>query len=128
MAEACVGCRHADSPYRGQWPAMLDRAAACHSRRVLLLGLYLAHEVLAAPSRCRCRGGAGRRAGTAGGTWAADKLPRRHEEPQDALGERMQLHGLIQDSVRGSAQYAFYAALRKIWYYTEKVWPEGASA
>ena len=109
---------------RGQWPAMLDRAAACDSRRVLLLGLYLAHEVLAAPlpdavaAEVQADGRVQRV-----GRWAADKLPRRREEPQDALLDRMQQHGLIQDSVRGSAQYAFYAALRKIWYYTEQVWP-----
>ena len=76
---------------RGHWPVMLNRAAASHSRRVLLLGLYLAHEVLAAslPDAVAAEVQADGRVQRVG-KWAARKLPRRHEEPQDALGERIQ--------------------------------------
>lgn len=115
--------------FEGQWPALLDRAAACHSRRVLLLGLYLAHEVLAAPlpDAVAAKVHAERRVQQVG-RWAARKLCHRHEKPQDTLAERIQLQGLIQDSARGSVQYAFYAALRKMWHYTEKLWPVRAPA
>ena len=114
----------AAQPVNGHWDEVLQRATDANSRRVLILGLYMAHEVLDAPlpppvvatiaSDWRVQ---------RIGAWAVEKLPRRREEPDDSLRERIALHGLIQDSPLGSAQYAFYAALRKVWYYTEQVWP-----
>lgn len=118
----------AAQPVNGHWDEVLQRATDANSRRVLLLGLYMAHEVLDAPlpppvvatiaSDWRVQ---------RVGAWAVEKLPRRREEPDDSLRERIALHGLIQDSPLGSAQYAFYAALRKVWYYAEQVWPTPSS-
>ena len=70
------------------------------------------------PRRCRPTGGC---SAWDAGRWTNSPAAGRSHRMRCC--DRMQLHGLIQDSVRGSAQYAFYAALRKLWYYTEQVWP-----
>jgi hypothetical protein len=106
----------------GRWSELFDRVERLGAERTLLLGLYLAREVLdvSLPDEAERRI-AQTRAVSRLGDWAVSKLDLWPDVTTETLGERMHLYGRIHDTIGGTARYTSLSMVRKLWYGVEQL-------
>lgn len=106
----------------GRWSELFDRVERFGAERTLLLGLYLAREVLdvSLPEEAENRI-TQTRAVPKLGNWAVSKLDIWPEVTTETLIERMHLYGRIHDTIGGTARYTGLSMVRKLWYGMEQL-------
>ena len=96
------------------WDVILKRAEATRGRRILYLGLFLAHEVLEAPVPDAVMQHVREDHYIPSlGRHLIDRLPHLVELGVTGFGERFRFHLLTQDTLVTKARYALYALVRR---------------
>ena len=96
------------------WDTVYERARLMHSKRVLRLGLSLAHQLLDAPLPEAVALDARRDARVeALSTAIMERLPRQAHMRVEPYLDRVRLNILSQDSLVGGLRYGAYAAARR---------------